>query len=309
VKTLPKNLNIGVIRGGISPEYDVSIKTGANILKHLSETHRPLDIFISKDGKWHVNGIERNPDRILKHLDVVYNALHGAFGEDGKIQEILDHHKIPYTGSGKFSSAVAMNKFMTKEHAKKAGIKTPIYMVVRNEDNIDSKMGDIHKNFPYPVVIKPVVGGSSIGMTVARTPQEILEGLERAIDLGGGALVEEYIQGKDATCGVLDNYRGQNMYAMPPVGMSAEEIHSRHFSLEDKKEMERVAKLMHEILNLQHYSESDFIVSPKRGVYFLEVNTLPGLTNESLFPKALEAVGMSMNDFLHHTINLALNEK
>src|SRR4051812_28058000 len=108
--TLPSSLRIGVLRGGPSPEYDASLKTGGHVLKYLNETHKPLDIFISKDGTWHVQGIERKPERILKQVDVVWNALHGLYGEDGGVQEILNHHGVPYTGSDRMASAVAMNK-------------------------------------------------------------------------------------------------------------------------------------------------------------------------------------------------------
>ena len=108
-------MRIGVLRGGPSSEYEVSLKTGANVLKALSETHRPLDIFISKDGKWHREGVERTPDHALLGVDVVFNALHGEYGEDGKVQQILQQLGIPYTGSDSIASALAMNKVLSKK--------------------------------------------------------------------------------------------------------------------------------------------------------------------------------------------------
>jgi D-alanine-D-alanine ligase-like ATP-grasp enzyme len=122
---LPGSLRIGVIRGGKDPEYDTSLKTGAYILKTLSQTHNPVDIFISKDGSWHVQGMERNPDRILKNLDVVINSMHGNFGEDGGLQEILNNHGIKYIGSDRLSSAFAFNRHLAKEKLTRNGIKTP----------------------------------------------------------------------------------------------------------------------------------------------------------------------------------------
>jgi D-alanine-D-alanine ligase len=217
-----------------------------------------------------------------------------------------------------------MNKFLTKEHAKKAGIKTPIYKMIREGEDYSSKVNEIHKTFPYPLVIKPVSGGSSVGVTIARTPAEILDGLEKAISYGGGALVEEYIDGREASCGIINNFRNQDIYVLPAVEIThsskngffdydakysgeSREVCPGHFSESEKREIEKVSALIHTALGLKHYSKSDFIVSPRRGVYFLEVNTLPGLTSESIFPKSLEAVGMSMKDFLHHTISLALD--
>ncbi len=324
--TLPQTLHIGVIRGGVSPEYDVSLKTGDNILKQLSETHRPLDIFISKDGKWHMNGIERAPERILKHVDVVYNALHGEYGEDGGIQELLDHHNIPYTGSNKFSSAMAMNKYLTKDMAIKAGIKTPIFILVREGEDLQSKMSQIHKAITYPLIIKPVSGGSSLGVTKAHNLEEVMQGLQKALSFGGGALVEEYIAGREATCGVINNFRNQSTYSLPPVEIvpppensffdydskysgKTREICPGTFSQKEKDEIERVSALIHDTMGLRHYSRSDFIVSPRRGVYFLEVNTLPGMTKESLFPKSLEAVGVKTKDFIHHIIGMAMGKE
>ncbi|MEI6843062.1 MAG: D-alanine--D-alanine ligase [bacterium] len=322
--SLPKNLKIGVVRGGPSAEYEVSLKSGANVLKHLSETHRPIDIFISKDGKWHINGLERKPERILKNVDVVYNALHGAYGEDGGIQALLDHHGVPYTGSNKFASALGMNKFLTKERVKEIGVKTPLYTIVRDGEDVYVRAKDIFKNLPHPVVIKPVDSGSSVGVTIAQTPVEVLEGLQKAMSGGHSAIVEEFIAGREATCGVLDNFRGQKTYALPPVEIfppiennffdydskyngQSREVCPASFRGQDKKEIERISALVHEALGLRHYSRSDFIISPKRGIYFLEVNTLPGLTDECTFPKSLSAVGMSNKDFIHHIISLALS--
>lgn len=318
---LPSSLRIGVLRGGPSKEYDVSLKSGANVLKHLSETHRPVDIFISKDGKWHVNGVEKSPERILKNVDVVFNALHGAYGEDGQVQEVLNHHGVPYTGSGRYESAVAMNKWVTKEIAQEVGIKTPLAMLVRQTDYLSDKAKDIFSSMPHPLIVKPRDGGSSIGLKKVDSYLELLTALEEVLAEHKSAIVEEYIVGKEATCGVLDNFRGKDVYTLPPLEIvpptgklfdydskydgSSKEICPGNFTAEEKKTIEKFSALIHKRLGLSHYSRSDFVVSPKRGVYFLEVNTLPGLTSESLLPKSLQAVGVSVKDFLHHTLHLA----
>ncbi len=303
---LSPSLRIGVLRGGPSAEYDVSLKTGANVLKHLSETHRPLDIFISRNGKWHMQGVERSPERILKQVDVIFNALHGAYGEDGGVQEVLNHHGVPYTGSGRLESAVAMNKWMTKERAMKAGIKTPVCAIVRQEDNLAEKTKEIWSGIPSPLIVKPACSGSSFGLYKVNSFKELLSSLETVLSEHGSAIVEEYIAGKEATCGVINNFRDQDIYALPPM---SGEICPGNFSGVEKKEIERLSALIHKTLGLSHYSRSDFIISPRRGIYFLEVNTLPGLTKESLLPKSLKAIGSSVQEFLHHVIGLALNKK
>lgn len=325
MQIISPSLRIGVIRGGPSVEYEVSLGTGGNILKHLSASHNPLDIFISRDGKWHIQGIERTPERILKHVDVVVNALHGTFGEDGGLQEILDSHGTRYTGSDKLSSAIAMNKWMTKERVEKAGIKTPLYFIVRQEDSISEKAKFIFNSIPHPMIVKPACSGSSFGLYKVNSFSELVSALEVILSEHGSAIVEEYIVGKEATCGVVDNFRGRDIYALPPIEIipptgklfdyeskyngQSQEICPGNFSKEEKKEIEEISAKIHQILGLSHYSRSDFIISPKRGIYFLEVNTLPGLTNESLLPKSLNAVGVTMPEFLHHIIFLALNQK
>src|SRR3989344_2035845 len=181
MQTLSPSLRIGVLRGGPSLEYDVSLKTGANVLKHLSETHNPIDVFISKDRKWHMNGIERPPLRILKNLDVAFNALHGAYGEDGQVQEILNHHGTPFTGSDKYASAIAMNKWMTKERAVLAGIKTPVGILVRQNDSLSDKAKEIFNTIPHPLIVKPACGGSSLGIHIVDSYSELLSALEKVL--------------------------------------------------------------------------------------------------------------------------------
>jgi D-alanine-D-alanine ligase len=325
MKTLPSSLRIGVLRGGPSPEYDVSLKSGANVLRQLSNTHTPLDIFVSKDGTWHMHGLARSPDRILKHVDVVYNAMHGAYGEDGTIQQILDSHGVPYTGSDRIASALSMNKWLTKESVKKAGVKTPISILVRGVDEIKEKSQKIFQTFPHPLIVKPVTGGSSLGVYLVQNLLDLRAALETILDSGnyGGAIVEEYIKGREATCGVIESFRNAPIYSLPvveiipPAHKTFYDNYSKYsgesrehcpatFNLDQKREIERLAALVHNTLGLSHYSRSDFIISPKRGLYFLEVNSLPDLREESLLAKSLHTVGVNMVDFLHHVIGLAI---
>jgi D-alanine-D-alanine ligase len=329
MQTLPSSLKIGVIRGGPSTEYDVSLLSGAHILEILSETHRPIDIFISQDGAWHINGIEKSPAQILKNVDVVWNAMHGEYGEDGKIQEFLYHHGVPFNGSEKYPSSLAMNKYLTKEHLKQIGIKTPTYALVRQNDDLKNRAREIFDTIPGPLIVKPVRGGSSLGIRVVKTYVELYSALYDILSERSDALVEELISGKEATVGVIDDFRNSSIYALPPVEIryggeksgdinffdyeskysgESEEICPGNFSEKEKREMEILSKLVHKHLGLRHYSRSDFIVSPKRGVYFLEVNTLPGMTKNSLFPLSLKAVGASVKDFVHHVLLKMLNK-
>lgn len=317
---------VGVLRGGPSSEYEVSLKSGAAVLKHLPEKYSGVDIFIDRAGVWHLHGAPYESHRALAQVDVVFNALHGEYGEDGGVQELLDAHSIIYTGSGRFASAMAMNKAAAKGMLSAHGIKTPYYRIVRAED-IDSVQrfaGATHRSFPQPCIVKPLAKGSSVGMTVARTAAELVNALENGFRSSDTLLVEEFIGGREATCGVIEDFRGEQRYALLPIEIippkespffdyyakysgASQEICPGNFSRTEKETLQELSRRVHAALCLRHYSRSDFIIHPRRGIYFLEVNTLPGLTEESLLPKALAAVGCSPSQFLEHVISLALD--
>ena len=297
--TLPGSLHIGVLRGGPSPEYDVSLKSGANVMKNLEDSHGPIDIFISKDGAWHMQGIGRPPQTILKNMDVVFNALHGTFGEDGGVQEILSSSGVKYVGSDRYSSSIAMNRQLAKEHLLPFGIKTPVHVVVRSTDSLADKAKEIFNSIPHPLAVKPAKGGSAYVFAVVENFPDLCGALETLLSQHDAVVVEEFIPGIGVSCLVTEDFRGQSLYAFPP---------SKRLLQEETQAVEDMAKKVHSILGLSHYSQSDFMVSPRRGVYFLEVNTSPKMTEKSLAPKSMEVVGVSTKEFLHHVIGLALNE-
>lgn len=331
-------IRVGVIRGGISSEYDVSLATGGNVLSHLrsdkmNEKYKTIDILIDKDGVWHINGRPTDLEQVSKSVDVIFNALHGDFGEDGKLQQMLDQWNIPYTGSGAFASALGYNKALAKEQFSRLGIKTANHVVfMADEENPYPSIEElaqkraklVWQKFAPPWVVKPQSSGSSFGVKICKTFGELVDALKIGIESNMNILVEEMIDGKEATVAVVEGLRGKDFYTLPPIEIRipktktffdydakysgiSEEICPGNFTREEKEELERLASLIHTGLNLSHYSRSDFIVHPKRGIYALEVNTLPGLTDESLTPKALSAVGATMPEFLDHIIKLALN--
>lgn len=321
-------ISIGVLRGGPSSEHEVSLNTGSGVLcaikEKLSERYHPHDIVIDRAGKWHYDGVEENIENILPRVDLIFNALHGHFGEDGKVQNILEIHGVPFTGSGSLSSAIGMNKSLTKKEFKKNGIKTPYDKIISSDsvrENTDAVVKELFQTFILPGVVKPVSAGSSVGVSLIRAYKDLPDALRKAAEHGHEIMIEEYIPGIEATCGVIEGFRDQELYALPPV-----EIHSdssffdydakyKHqsrkivpsgFSHEVKKELEELSKSIHRIMELRHYSRSDFIVNPKRGIYALEVNTLPGLTDESLVPMSLRAVGSSLHELVDHVIRMAM---
>lgn len=314
---------VGVLRGGPSNEHEVSLKTGAAMLANLPEERFVArDIYIDKSGQWHERGRPTQPERTLRQLDVVLIGLHGAYGENGEVQRLLEQFGIPYAGADSFGSYLAMHKVMSKVHAKEAGLLTPEFRHVERIEDSERVVSDAIRNLHQPVVVKPVDWGSSVGVSMVGGYQPVLSAVQKLFGEGAsGVLIEELIKGKEATVGVVEDLRGEELYALPTIEIlppegdffsygakysgESREICPGNFPRAVSDELKRAARVMHRTLDLRHYSRSDFIVSPK-GVYYLETNTLPGLTAESLLPKSLAAVGVSFPDFLSHVIGLAL---
>ena len=320
---MPK-IKVLLLRGGPSSEHEVSLETGLSVLKHLpKDKYQVTDVVISKKGEWLINGKKVSPEKIIKHYDVVFNALHGEYGEDGQIQAFLDKLGIPYTGSKATASKLSMDKVLTKENVYPLkGIKEQRYVVIAPADRpvLEKKLNNAKEYLSLPFIIKPVVGGSSVGLTLAKSVSEAIQHVQTLLNRGS-VLIEEYIKGIEATCGVVEKLNGEDVLALPPVEIrpkgqlfdyhakysgETEEICPGNFSSKITKILQQAAVQVHKKLGLRHYSRSDFIVAQDK-VYFLEVNSLPGLTSQSLLPKSLATIGVSFSEFLDHLIQLALS--
>lgn len=315
-------LRVGVLRGGPSAEYDVSLKTGAEVLKHLDRSkYEPMDIFLTRDGAWHNLGLPISPNEAANNVDLFFNCLHGEFGEDGGVQNLLTNLGRPFTGAEELSAMAAMNKPTTKSMLSRAGFLTPSAVLVTPRASARASARLPFEKLPPPWVIKPVDKGSSFGLSFARSFDDLVKAIDHASQYSSQVLVEQYIPGREVSLAVIENFRGQDIYPLLPVEIkrpthkpvwhyedrySDETVKICPAALPDehKTELARLTVLAHELLGLRHYSQADFIISP-RGIYLLEVNSLPGLTSESLLPKALTAVGCSFADFLDHVISLA----
>jgi len=315
---------VAVLRGGPSAEYDVSMKTGAGALAALRELGYVVkDIIITREGEWLDQGFVRTPEQALEAVDVVFLGLHGAYGEDGTVQRIFERLRIPFTGSRSFPSAVAFNKILTKESLRLHGVKMAEHRRVKREDieDIDTEAAAIASEFGPQYIIKPVASGSSVGTMFVRDAALLPQALRDALTQTGEVMVEEYIRGREATCGVLEGYRGERLYSLPVVEIvppqeavffsadvkyngATQEIVPARFSYHEKAQIEELARFVHDELGLSQYSRSDFILRDGKP-YFLEVNTLPGLTSESLFPKAMKAVGGDLKQLIQHLIETA----
>lgn len=309
-------------------EYEVSLESGALALAHLGDAYEPLDIFIDRRGKWHLSGKREEPHKILGRVDAVLNALHGAYGEDGKVQEILETHKVPFSGATRLAAALTHNKTLAKRILENAGVATPHYRVVRKGETgeLSSFSARLFRSFPQPAIIKPLHGGSSIGVSRAASPEDITYALEFVFGHGDNALIEEYIEGKEVTTAVVEHFRGDHLYTLLPceiqtrAGAPFLEHTARRegdykitcpasLTENEKRALQNLGARAHMLLGLRHYSSSDFIVHPTRGIYFLETDALPTFAKHAPLSVSLQAIGCSLAHFLVHLVSLALRRK
>ena len=318
--TKEKKKKIAVMRGGANHQAKWSMDTGAQVLMTLEPIYDTKDILVDKNSRWVVEGKYVRPEHALWDVDLVFNALHGSYGEDGTLQEILEAHTKPYTGSGSFSSFSSLNKHIAKKFFKAHGLKTPLHRIIHKDAGTAGEISlSLFSTFPLPLIVKPVHGGGLYGIYFVSDFNELEEAIQKVFTIENQAIVEEYIKGDVISCAVIEKYRDYEFYSTLPVEMHLPPSHvftgidngsvleysvPARIGLKDNEKIQEYAKLSHQVLGLRHYSQSDFIISPMRGVFLLETNALPHLGLRSPFISALEAVGSSRDEFIHHVISL-----
>lgn len=327
-------IRVGVIRGGVSTEHDVSLASGAHVLEclrsdTLKDRYTAIDIYIDKHGVWHYNGLPLSRTELPYKVDVIFNALHGEYGEDGRVQKELEECGIPYTGSGVLASSLGYNKAHTKQVCDTLGILTPKHILYpAYQKDFDGprdayalqKAREVVQSFPPPYIVKPLTGGSSMGIHVCKTFDDVVRAFRVGVGQNVSILVEELIVGREASIGVIEGFRGQDVYILPSTEIriskdkpyfdytskytqSAHKICPGVFSLAEKEMLGTIAGRVHAGLGLAQYSQVECIIHPEKGIYVIEVNTLPGLTKESLLTQQLHAVGSSLTEFIDHSIS------
>lgn len=331
-----KKTSIAVLMGGKSSEHEVSLETAKNVVTNLDRSKYNIrPILITKENKWKIidsrittnlftNYHEyKNVDieTALEDINIVFIAMHGEYGEDGALQGLLEFIGIPYTGSGVLASALAMDKIRAKELFRLNKILTPSDMIIRKENakNIPLLKKILDAITP-PLVIKPTSLGSSVGVSII----ENLEDFPLAIDnicgkLNCDAILEEYINGREVTCGILEKYNNHKYFALPVTEIipnhkffnyeakydgTTKEITPADLNSVLTDKIKETAIRCHKILGCEGYSRVDMIIADKQ-IYVLELNTLPGLTQESLLPKAAAREGLTFPKLLDIIINNA----
>ena len=291
---------IAVLMGGPSAEREVSLNTGNAILEALREKN------------YDVVGIDLDPTQLVEQLrehkiEVVFNAIHGLYGEDGRLQGALELLGIPYTGSGVLASAMAMDKGISKRLFVSVDIPTPRYQLLLRQDGIGEEVLDIIlAEFEAPFVVKPSTQGSTIGLTIVQEPEELAEALQKAFSYDREVLVEEFIDGSELTVAIIG---GQMPEALPVIEIvpysGLYDYHSKYtkgateyfvparIDAETALLTQEVSLAAFKILGCSGVARVDVRLDPTNHPYVLEVNTIPGMTATSLVPKAAAAAGQS----------------
>lgn len=306
------NKKVGVLMGGPSAEREVSLNTGRAILLALQE--KGYDAI----------GIDLDPPRFVEQLrdaeiEVVFNAIHGKFGEDGALQGALEMLGIPYTGSGILASAVAMDKAISKRLFQAAGIPTPRSRIYSEHEKSPKLATEIQAEFGIPVVVKAAAQGSSIGVVIVDRHENLAPAIDEAFKYSDHIVVEEFISGKELTVAILG---GESTEAFPIIEIVPNsgryDYHSKYTKgateyivparLDDDVTLhiQRVAARVFALLGCQGVARVDVMLDKQNQPYVLEINTIPGMTATSLVPKAAAAAGISFADLCERLLLMAV---
>jgi D-alanine-D-alanine ligase len=307
-------LRVAVLYGGRSGEHEVSLNSAESIMKAMDPAKYDIQrILISKEGRWQPRAISPepggNPD-----IDIVFPVLHGTFGEDGTVQGLLELADLPYVGAGVLASSVSMDKEIMKKLCAANGLPIVDYFVIRRNHP------GTHQHFPLPIFVKPANLGSSVGISKVKSHHELEPAIELAFQFDRKIIVERGIVGREFECSVLGN-------ESPQASVPCEILPSRDFyDYEDKyllnqartvvpadltpeqtQEIRRLAVACYQCVECEGMARVDFLLETATGKFFInEINTIPGFTSISMYPKMWEASGLTYPDLIDRLIELAI---
>jgi len=309
---------VAVIYGGRSGEHEVSLRSAKSIIDAMDpEKYKVLHYLISKEGKWSPRPIVPEP-RGNPEIDVVFPVLHGTFGEDGTMQGLLELAELPYVGAGVLASSASMDKEVMKRLAKERGLPVVDYLVMSSKDV--SNLEGICSRFEFPVFVKPANLGSSVGISKARNCEELKPALELAASYDRKVIVERGIIGREFECSVLGNddpvaavpceilpskdfYDYDDKYLLE----KAETVIPANLSPEQTAELQKLAVECYRAVECEGMARVDFLLENATDkLYINEINTIPGFTSISMYPKMWEYSGLAMPQLIDQLIELAL---
>jgi D-alanine-D-alanine ligase len=312
-----QKINVAILCGGRSGEHEISLRSAASVKQALNrEKYTTSEFLITKEGLWEPAPLLPEPGR-NPGIDVVFPVLHGTFGEDGTVQGLLELADLPYVGAGVLASAVSMDKSVMKRLCKDAGLPVVEYITL---DRGSFHPAALDLPFDFPVFVKPANLGSSVGISKAKNPEELRNAIELALRYDSKIVVERGITGREFECSVLEGNP-------PRAAAPCEILPSREFyDYEDKylldkavielparlspaetAEMQRLAIACFEAVNCEGMGRVDFLMETATGAFYVnEINTIPGFTSISMYPKMWEYSGLPYSELLDRLIELAL---
>src|SRR5215475_10020675 len=314
-----KKIRVGVIRGGRSGEHEVSLRSAESILKAIDRNkYDVVPITITHEGQWEPFTISPDPSG-ERPVDVVFPIVHGTYGEDGTIQGLFELANLPYVGAGVLGSAVGMDKDVMKRLLRIAGLPIVEYWNIRKEE-MDSFLREQMNSLPYPVFVKPANLGSSVGITKAHSPEELPAALQTAADYDRKIVVERGVDAREIELSVLGN--GDPIASVPGEIIPAREFYDYNakyvsddsrllipapLSEIQKNDAQRLAIAAFRALECSGMARVDLFLEKRTGKFYVnEINTLPGFTSISMYPKLWEASGLPYAKLLDRLIALAV---
>ncbi len=328
-----KEMKIAVLMGGVSREREVSIESGTCVADALKEA-RHAENGESRQAGINVVLADIKPDHLEilddKSIDVFFIALHGSWGEDGQLQNILESKGLTYTGSGHKASKLAFDKWESKKLFVKAGVATPEAVLFEpklkeldsrlrgNDKELDSRLRGNDKTIGKRYVVKPLREGSTIGISIADNPDEALEAAKKCADEFGDCMIEKFISGREITVGVLGNLALPILEIRAPGGFYdyqakyiSDQTEYLFDTIDDPDLATRIQKSAVDCFNAigcRGAARVDFMIGEDGKAYVLEINTIPGMTRHSLLPKAAGKIGISMSQLCMKMVEMALSE-
>lgn len=346
-----KKIRVAILFGGSSSEYEISLASAASVLKNVNqEKYEIMKIGISKEGNFYlyegsVEEIENNcwlkkentkeitfstnpKDHgiyILEsgtriRIDVVFPVLHGKNGEDGRLQGLLELANIPYVGCNMTSSAICMDKYLTHQLVEKENILVPKSYAFQKKEDIETILKK-ENQMQYPLFVKPIKGGSSIGITEVKRKEELLKAIELAYAYDDAIVIEEKIEGIEVGCAILgndqiivgevDEIELQNDFydTFEKYNAKTSKIHlPARMSVEEREKLKNIALKIYKILGCSDFARVDLFYTKEKKIFLNEVNTIPGFTSHSRYPNMLKHIGLSYEEILERLIELGLEK-
>ena len=304
-------IRVGIIRGGVGEGYDESLKSGAFFLANLPrDTYQALDIFIDKEGAWHLHGKPVSHEQLMHKADVLWNLTHGYYGADGKMHQLFEQLGMPYVGPSPLGSAVTMHHGLLRNALTEGGIKTPRSLYVSDwkddtQEHVAAVVRGAFENFAPPWIVRTVSRGHMQGHIHCATRDELTAVLLQMADSKVPVVIEELVTGKQLSVLVAPGFRNEELYTFLPRDM---QVSGRRLAREESEPFQSAARRAHRHLGLGSHAVVSGIITARGDVYITEIDAHPSFAQGSHATQSLEELGVTFGEFAKHAIDAAFTK-